>query len=190
MREQTKVELEKLYEIARNILTKDGHVSPIFFLIREIEEQTFCQPIQIVGLPYDKVMYSKAVLQLASQQQADGIAFISEAWTVEGPEIKKEELEEIPPSQHPDRKEVLMIQYMSSTGEFGLLSGNILKDLINKPYVKDFKWQDFTVTESRLLKPWKNKEQKTGGETDIDTKRSGLDAYKELNSVPLSKTIH
>jgi len=79
---------------------------------------------------------------------------------------------------------------MSSLGEYQILSGNILKDLINKPYIKESKWVDYTVTENRLLKPWKNKEQKTGGETDIDTERMGLDACEELNSVPLSKTIH
>lgn len=189
MREQTKVEIEKLYEIARNILTKDGEVKPIFFLIKESEKETFCQPVIIQG-KYDKYVFSQVVMEIAEKVNADGVIFITEAWVVEGAADKKDELELVPPSQHPERKEVLMAQYMSSLGEYQILSGNILKDLINKPYIKESKWVDYTVTENRLLKPWKNKEQKTGGETDIDTERMGLDACEELNSVPLSKTIH
>lgn len=75
------------------------------------------------GMDVDKRVYAAVIKAAAKGSGSTAVFLVSEAWTVAGdaPELN------CPPSEHPDRREVVMVAWTTVEGETGLVAYDILR---------------------------------------------------------------
>jgi hypothetical protein len=106
-------EAERLKDTALRLLQADGHHAPILILFTGTASA-------VVGLRHrgDRPMH-EVVTAIVRAHHAEAFVCISEAWLVAGPEAARTLAAGIPPSQHPDRREVLAISAIHPEGRRG-----------------------------------------------------------------------
>lgn len=101
--------------------------------------------------------YVTVALKSAQENDSDAIILIGEQYMVTGKrdsdDIKKLLSGEIKASEHPDKKEYLVLSYMTAEGHTDLLFGEIKTSSGGTRYVVDQKWV-YKATTS-LLVPWR-----------------------------------
>lgn len=154
MDERTKTDLELIFTNHCFMLSEHGEARTIFFIIKNNE-------IVPVFLKEDIVMttnkYITFALNAAHEKDADAVVLLGEQYMVTGKrddaDIKKLLSGEIKASEHPDRKEYLVLSYMTAIGETDLLIGGIKTSVSGVRYVVDQDWI-YKATTS-LLVPWR-----------------------------------
>ena len=154
MDEKIKEMLEHLYTSSCITLTEHGNLPPIFFLFKD----NVMFPVLIgnnIEIPFER--YASLVINKAQETDCDAVAFISEQYVVQG--RKNDESMKplingtLKPSEHPDKKECLVLVYMDAYGEASSLLGEIKQDIIGTRYISNQSWADNAT--SNLLNPWK-----------------------------------
>lgn len=82
------------------------------------------------GMDVDKRVYAAVIAAAAKSCGATRVFLISESWVVSG----QAEID-CPPSEHPDRKEVLMVAWTTADRQDGLATIPIVRDASGKPTV-------------------------------------------------------
>jgi hypothetical protein len=90
--------IEAFSQLAETVFDHKGKMEPTFFIHCQGEWTVMPHP------PFPREMVIEILRSLLKDMEADAYVFINEAWCVEVREIPK-----IPPSEHPDRKEVVVI---------------------------------------------------------------------------------
>ena len=154
MDEKVKTELENLYTSYCITLTESGNLPPIFFLFKD----NIMFPVLLgQNMEISFELYASLVINKAQEADCDAIAFISEQYVVQGK--KNDECMQpllngtLRPSEHPDKKECLVLVYMDAYGKSSSLLGEIKQDLGGTRYIEKQSWTDNTT--SNLLNPWK-----------------------------------
>lgn len=138
-----------LRECAAN-LEKDGYLAPVCFLVKR-QDEGFALDVMALDFKDDESKErSITVVRIHGMQQKCAAAlFVSESWTVEqrGEEaveaVKKDGYQGVPPSEHPDRKEVVIAR-LEVMGESHMASAPITRDADDKPSVNVEELLDFT----------------------------------------------
>ena len=106
--------IEKIAENAKQLLEKDKELSPILFIEDTDGKET---AIDLRGLGSDEkhdkyvMMKSAGILTARKKIKVKEIVLVAESWIamVKGKGINKENVENIIPSEYPDRKEAIVI---------------------------------------------------------------------------------
>ena len=147
---------ESVFNASCITLNEAGVMYPTFFLIKEDKFMPVVlspESFQEMGLEG----YSSAVINIADEQNADAVMFISEQWMVKR-QIDDSELKDFRegkkiPSLDPDRQEMLCLFYMTKDGVVKTLVGEISRTIENKPFVRDSKWTKMQA-ETSFLSTW------------------------------------
>lgn len=117
--------LDQIIDIATNILMTNGE--HIALVIVEVEDRFAFVPIEMPDHDRPGYFFMAGVLSGdALKQNLESCFFISEAWMSE--KVKGESLE-VPPSQDPNRIEVLIVaEYRASSGAIVTVSLKMLRD--------------------------------------------------------------
>jgi len=139
-------------------LNESGQLSPLFFLINDKK----FSPILIRQDSKNHIdieAYASMVINLADEQDAEAIIFVSEQWTVKR-NLSDKEAEEFQqgkllPSLDPNRQEVLTLLYLTSKGKLQILIGEIERTPDNTPFVRESSWEDARHISIPFLQPWR-----------------------------------
>ncbi len=135
MQKDVKAFAHEIFEIARENLTRDGHLVPVAFMFSDGDESpSLFNLAPFMDTHHKKDVLSHALRKTCEKVDAYGIVMVVEAWAgmpVEGTtaEDLKKEVEEgryIPPSQLPERRELITLTWEwrkeDGTLEEGLMS--------------------------------------------------------------------
>ena len=157
-----KQELEKILErsagIAKNIFQKQGFLSPTLFTYYTFENNDNKETDSIAVFPIIQLEHREVMIYLTGKlflrdkriKKVKAVLLVSEGWMSVCEDGK---ISEIPPSQDPDRLEILNITGMTNTGESAMLIFK-MKDRNNKEkrtleFMEDL--SKITRIENRLL---------------------------------------
>ncbi len=98
--------IKDILDACREILTEEGALAPRFFLIDSVRERFTSLPL-MAQTALHKDLSALIARKAAFEMGADVVLTIMESWVVEGKAAEYARDEEIPISQHPDRKEVV-----------------------------------------------------------------------------------
>ena len=110
---------EKLMKVALTNLTRDGHVAFMTFCMKPDGSYVPHLPM-MSGTPQQKEQFGDFLRAEAASGKYDAIAVIAESWTVDAKNVSQPVTGSI--SQHPDRKECVMVQMSSRHGELQLMA--------------------------------------------------------------------
>jgi len=152
---------ESIFDTSCMTLNETGIMYPSFFLIKKnqftpvILDPESLEETDIQG-------YASMVTNIADDQDADAMFFISEQWRVKR-KLTDEEIKEFDegkkiPSLDPDRQEILCLVYLTSKGEMRSLIGAIERGIDNTPFVRESKWSNYqgmNANNPTLFQPWR-----------------------------------
>lgn len=156
--EQHKNIAQNIFDSSCLALNETGITFPTFFLLKEKQ----FMPVMMDPKTIQKTTlrgYASMVMNLADEQNADAMMFISEQWQIKR-ELTDEETEQyisgkLHPSLDQDRQEVLTLIYLTSTGEMTSLIGEIERSIDNTPFVRESKWSDQAKQDQDFFQPWR-----------------------------------
>lgn len=147
---------ESIFNSSCITLNEIGTIYPTFFIVKEDQfmpimlDPKSLKEINLAG-------YASMVTNIADDQDAEALVFISEQWQItrklSDTESKEFEEGKKIPSLDPDRQEVLCLIYLTSKGKIKALMGNIQRGPDNTPFVRDSKWSD--KTDTTFFQPWR-----------------------------------
>jgi len=154
MEEIIKKAFEEVYTHQCFSLSERGEVHTLVFLIKDKQ----ITPVLLAeGVKMDINKYISTSLISAQDNDADAILLIGEQYMVNGKKgdkgMQKILSGEIKVSEHPDRKEHLVLSYMTAEGETEILFGEIITNDSGNKYVTDQKWMHKAT--SNILTPWR-----------------------------------
>jgi hypothetical protein len=148
---------EDVYSASCMTLTEAGKMMPAFFLVRDDQYM----PVMVDPSAVEEAGiqgYAQAVIQIADQQNADAIIFVSENWTIQrkldDEELKAFENGKLLPSLDPDRQEMLTLVYFTKDGNMKVLSGEINRQIDNTPFVREWEWSDPESMSASFFGTW------------------------------------
>lgn len=149
---------EEIFSRACLTLNETGMMYPTFFLVKGKDFMpVLMDPKSLEEINLEK--YASMVTNVADEQNAEAMFFISEQWRIERPlddkEIKQFLLGKRLLKLDPDKQEVLTLLYLTSKGEMKTLVGEIDRLVDNTPFVRDSKWTDFQSVEKTFFQPWR-----------------------------------
>jgi len=114
--------LDHVWKIAKEILVKDGYLEPVLFLVRP-KTVLFCMVGKMFASAQTKKDFVKFVRGLTSQPDVQGYVLVTEVWYFVGGEDCV-----IRPSEHPSKKEALLMQSEWVDGEVVRRSAEICRN--------------------------------------------------------------
>lgn len=139
-------------------LNESGQLEPIFFLLSDKQ----FSPIVLNSDTKNHIdieSYASLVINLADEQNAEAIIFVSEQWQVKrdstDEEAEKFEQGKMCPSLDPNRQEVLTLLYLTSKGKIQTLIGEIERTPDNTPFVRESSWVEVRNISFPFLQPWR-----------------------------------
>ena len=162
---------ESIFNSSCMTLNETGDLYPIFFLVRD----KVTTPI-ILHPDSEKMIsletYASHAINIADEQDADALFFISEQWMVkrdmDDEDVKDFETGRKAPSLDPDRQEIVCLIFAEKNGKVKTLMGEIERLPDNTPFVRDSKWSTPDDVTKNFLGPWG---QQYGGEKDSTRKK-------------------
>jgi hypothetical protein len=149
---------ESIFNSSCMTLNEIGIMYPTFFLIK----QNQFSPIMLApeSLKETNIQgYASMVINIADDQNAEAMLFITEQWQVKrkltDDEIQDFESGKLMPSLDPDRKEVLCLIYFTAKGVIRSLMGEIERGVDNTPFVRESKWSDHEEIDNTIFQPWR-----------------------------------
>lgn len=149
---------EKVFTSCCLTLNETGVTFPTFFLLKE---KTFI-PIMMDPEMFKRTtveQYASEVLNIADEQNADAMMFISEQWQIKralsDEEVKDFTVGKLRPSLDQSRQEVLTLIYFTCKGKMRALIGEIDRAPDNTPFVRESKWSDQNEDPQGFFKPWR-----------------------------------
>lgn len=151
MNDSHKTVCEKIYELSRFMLKETGRVVPGYFVIKEDVAILLKLPKELDQIQ-DNDQFKRACFQTAQmacdQIKGEALVHVTEAWTAEG---SKQEMDGYKgrPSEHPNRKESVILLYVSSTGEQSAFVADLIQMAdSDKRTLEEGKW--ITITDIPL----------------------------------------
>lgn len=145
MNEDHKNLCEKIYELSREMLKDKGHVSPAFFILQDDKVILLSLPKELDQIQDDD-LYKRMCFETAQivceQMKGEALIHITEALIAQG---SKEEMDNYKGrlSEHPKRKESIILIYISSTGERTAFVGHLVQlSDSNERTLEEGKWID------------------------------------------------
>ncbi len=97
-------ELQAILDIAREIILKDGELAPVLFVNTELKGKMLFALAEFTPENKHKMLYQ--IGKMTSKFGVKSVVHLAEAWMVRP--VNGERLT-VPPSQHPDRQECLIL---------------------------------------------------------------------------------
>lgn len=147
---------EKIFATGEKTLFEKGFVPSTFFLIKDAS----IIPLPIIPLNSvrERALVGSFVSITAKEIDADGVVLISETWVVKQ-EINDKAVLDVPPSQHPDKEEILMLLYMEATGLGGVCMDQIIRNNDEVFTSNRKKWMNFNSADDEFVQgifyPWR-----------------------------------
>lgn len=142
--------VETLFRGASKALLEDGEVAPTFIFMGEDGPQA------IVAAGEDPMAHAP-MIETVARATSVGLIFVAETWYVaqETPDMS------VPPSQHPDRKEALMMLLFDDRGNSEMWMQPFERDENDGPIIVD----DYHITDGSgvvfsKLNPWRDRQHK------------------------------
>lgn len=120
--------VEIILKIAKGLLLKDGHHSPMLFAVTE-NETLVCPIGQFLKTEDTKDSLGDMVRGLIAKFNAQGIGMVAESWMVKAENgVKSEDLVHIQASKHPARIEALLTSANWNDGSQYMRIHRIIRD--------------------------------------------------------------
>ncbi len=140
----------RIYESATQILAKEGHLEPVGFF-RTGEHPTMqgmpsgmIVPVQMdmPGTDAGKDALAHVLRRVVKETDADLVLLVLESWMVKPTEqeaqyFKREGCFQVPPSQHPNRIEIVLFSLSKSNGDSWSAWVEIHRDQHNRPSIPE-----------------------------------------------------
>jgi hypothetical protein len=153
MNDEMKNKINELYDVYCMMLAEYGTVDPMYFIVKDGN----ITPIVIEsGVDISFLDYSAQTLKIAEENNASALLLISEQDVVIG-KVDSEDIKaltegKIRPSEHPLKKDYLVLTYIEEGGTRHALYGKIEKDIVGTKFIRSQQW----MKEARYTKaPWK-----------------------------------
>jgi hypothetical protein len=115
--------IEQFSGLVDELFNKIGYVQPTYFVYHNGDWQHVPTPWE-----YPKEVVAMAMRKLLQTTRAEAYVFMDEAWVVEAKEVNLD----VAPSEHPDRREIVVITAEDETSQL-LARRNILRPTDGKP---------------------------------------------------------
>jgi len=141
---------QRIYESAAQILTKEGHLEPVAFF-RTGKNPPLSQiptgmivPVQMDMPDSDtgKEALAQVLRDLVKKMAADLVLMVLESWMVKPSETESQYFQhegcfQVPPSQHPNRMEIVLFSLTKSNGDSWSAWVAIHRDPHNQPSIPE-----------------------------------------------------
>ena len=144
--------LENLYEGFSKVLFAEGEIHPMYMVAHRLKNKLVAEVIPPPPSQMSKEMLANIVAKYARVLEAEFILFISEAWQVK--QAFGEKLPKVPPSQHPDREEIVSLLIGDPSGPVAIITGKIQRAQDQTPYLEEWEWMDNAKSLSGLVLPF------------------------------------
>ena len=145
--------VEKLFTGTSFTLSEGNKIVPTFFMILPDNKLMPVVTTETIALKE----YASITIRYADEMNAEALILICEQYMVSkkkyDPILQSILAGKIKPSDHPDRKSYLTVNYMSAIGETETIISEIHSDLKGTRYNREHSWLHSSLT--NIMVPWR-----------------------------------